>query len=595
MDVISLEENLPMRTNNTLLATAIAATFVVSMNAAYAGLANYPVCSGSDTDIATSACNMPHVDAVTEVGTVAPICDPSQGIMYGTHLFGDSSSSVALPSTTTTGTAYAAAVWRIKGTPKDRMQLTATLQGAEFDFSSSTGARTSTAPTDYPKLVFYSSTAPQPTLLTVNATKTCNATECKWRFGNDGTTTLVDGDKFFIIYRITNANTTLGTEGGEVTMAVKIGTTSQSDIIGAEETITVATGKEPFQISFQSTNNPYIKVAVAAENKGFITQTPSGTPDNELLGPDKAIFGYMYADTTECVKSADGYTDWDFTDIDGDATTLTINEEGQFNASLSDSNGRVYLNTNSGEIEAESVTTTDAVWNLTGTELQNIFLSTSGTTDRGNCANFTSPCVPVIIQADGTNQINVPAEEGPKAQLSVAYVTPTNKQNIKYPSDDAAEQRLAKYIQDGISCWVFNVPFGGAVDEFNMRVINDSSTTPVNLDGTPNTDCVQGTLYGPDSTEIGKESLGCPPAGGTLYIGNNQLKEIYSGYPQTTGRGTMFITSTLQKMEVLAMLRRKAPPCFNPSLPTGQCASNTNPLTNLSTGAHGVACAPNYR
>ena len=577
-----------MRKNNTLLAAAIAATFVVSMNAAYAGLANYPVCSGSDTDIATSECNMQYTANAT-VGTVVPICDSAQGVMYGTHLFGDSSSGVALPSSASNG--YAAAVWYIKGTPKDRMQLTATIQGAEFDFGGA--SKTSTVTSDYPKLVFDSSVTTSPFSQGTH-TKSCTTTECKWRFGNESTT-LADGDKFYIIYKITNASTTLGTAGGQVTMAVKIGTINQEDIIGSEETITVATSKEPLKINFQSTNNPYIKVSVAAENKGFITQIASGSEDLELIAPDKAIFGYVYAEKAECVKLVDGYTDWNFNDVDDDATTLTINEEGQFNASLTDSSGRVYLDTTAGEIAADSVTTTDAVWNLGGIQLQNIFDSLISSTTSSNCPNYTSTttaCVPIVIQADGTNQINIPAEEGPKAQLNLSYSTTTaNKTDIKYPSDDAAEQRLAKYIQDGISCWVFNVPFGGAVDEFNMRVINDSSTTPVNLDGTPNTDCVQGTLYGPDGTEIGKESLGCPPAGGTLYIGNTQLREIYSGYPSTTGRGTMFITSTLQKMEVLAMLRRKSPPCFGDKV----CAGNNNPLTNLSTGTHGVACAPNYR
>lgn len=601
MDVISLEENLPMRKNNTLLAAAIAATFVVSMNASYAGLANYPLCSGPQTDIANNLCSQLYVDP--NIGNVVPISDNDQGVIYGTHLFGDTGNNITLPSVA--GGGYAAAKWIIEGTPKGRMQLMATIEGAEFKIDSATDTSM------YPKLLFNSTSGTVDPTGQGTYSKTCSSNQCTWRFGDLANTSLVDKDEFYIVYQITKAGSTLATEGGQVKMMVKIGTVTDPTIIAAEETIAIATSKEPFKVNFQSTNNNYIKVSVAADNKAFLTQVPTSLgqdADKDFINTKEVIFGYMSVTPAEdLVKADDGYTLWKLGDPNTtnealkveSGTTLTINEVGQFNASMTGSNGgSVYLYTAAGRIAATTVNGTDAIWTLSDGNINNIFkgigISSQNSKYEGRCTAtpmeyVDEACVPIIIQADGTNQINVPPEDGPKAELNLSYLSSNSMKDIKYPSADAAEQRLAKYSQDGISCWVFNVPFVGAIDQFNLRIINDSSTTSLNTDGTLSTDCVQGTLYGPDGTEIGKEALGCPPAGGALYIGTEEMKAKYSGFPSTTGRGSMFITSTLQKMEVLAMTRFRDPPCYD-----NKCGGKS-PLTNISTGSHGVACAPNYR
>jgi hypothetical protein len=194
-------------------------------------------------------------------------------------------------------------------------------------------------------------------------------------------------------------------------------------------------------------------------------------------------------------------------------------------------------------------------------------------------------CIPLYVKTDGNTAINIPPEDGPKVQFSLDYAT--SKKGLKYPADTDPAVMLTRYIQDGVSCWVFNVPFPDAIDELNLRIINDSTLAPVGPD------CVWGTLYGKDGKPIGKKtSLGCPTKEGTLYLNSDKLKALFT----TTGggRGSLFLTSTLAKMEVMALLRLKSPPCFG-NVPGGCSTPNTNPLTNLSTGAHGVACAPNYR
>jgi hypothetical protein len=576
MDVISLEENLPMRKNNVLLATAIAATLVVSMNASYAGLANYPECASCAT-------------AVTEaIGTatysLVPIPDKAKGVIYGTHLFGSNSDTLILPKE---NGIYADARWTIEGTPTGKIQLMATLQGASFSGNPILAYKGAPDPT----------LLPAPDIMTTDCTPATTPTQCTWRFGN-ATTSLSNGDSFNILYKLTKAATTLGTDGGEVKMTVKLGTVTAPNVMG-EQTITVATGKDPFTVQFSGTDNTYIKVAVAEENKAFVTQMPTAVgTDPEYLGANEVVFGYMYIQPEKYVKIDDGYSEWmlggnalaGYNKDNAILTTLTISENGQFAASTG-SNGSVYLRAQGQNIAAKSITDTDAVWQLTDTDLGNMVKGATDST--GKCNTTTNVnCIPLVIKVNGTTPINIPPENGPKVQFNLDYASATSKKGLLYPVKDAPEVLLTRYIQDGVSCWVFNVPFPAAMDELNLRIINDSTITPVG------TDCVWGTLYKKEGGEpLGnKVPLGCPTKEGTLYIGFNKLWGPEGLFPTVTGggRGQMLITSTLAKMEVLALLRLKSPPCFG-NVPGGCSTPNTNPLTNLSTGAHGVACAPNYR
>jgi hypothetical protein len=581
MDVISLEENLPMRKNNVLLATAIAATLVASMNASYAGLANHPECASCTAAVTTT------INVATY--SLVPIVDQAKGVIYGTHLFGSNSDTLILPKESGV---YADAKWTIEGTPTGKIQLVATLQGASFSGNPILAYNGLVDPT----------LLPAPDAMTTDCTPATTPTQCTWRFGNT-VTPLSNGESFNILYKLTKAATTLGTDGGEVKMTVKLGTVTAPNVMG-EQTITVATGKDPFTVQFSGTDNTYIKVAVAEENKAFVTQMPTAVgTDPEYLGANEVVFGYMYIQPEKYVKSDNGYTDWMLGNISvttgGDPafgagynketailTTLTVSENGQFAASTG-SNGSVYLRAAGQNIAAKSITDTNAVWELTDTDLSNMVNKATDTT--GGCKSGEY-CIPLVIKANGTTPINIPPENGPKVEFNLDYASATSKKSLLYPAEDAPEVLLTRYIQDGVSCWVFNVPFPEAIDELNLRIINDSTITPVG------TDCVWGTLYKKEGKEpLGnKVPFGCPTKEGTLYIGSNKLwGELF---PTVTGgsRGSMLITSTLAKMEVLALLRLKSPPCFG-NVPGGCSTPNTNPLTNLSTGAHGVACAPNYR
>jgi hypothetical protein len=595
MDAISLEENLSMRKNNALLAAAISATFVVSMNASYAGLTNYSNDAVTDATVSVTfatGVNDTNGNATTSSVTqsLVPVEDQEQGVIYATHLFGDTSSSVILPSGTSE---YAAVVWDIDGTISGRLQIIASLD-------SSSGAKFSGNP-----LLYYNNGTDTFIPGTIGSpVDPCDGTStCKWRFGSDDPlTTVSDGSQFYILYKIKSA-TSLGTHGNEVEMKVDLGTVLTPEI--STETITVATGKDPFSVHFEGTDNAFIKVSVASDNTGFISQLPTslGT-DNEYIGVSDVLFGYMKITVEDSVKASNGYTDWnlgDTTNTEFDAgydatnavlTTLTINEEGQFAASTG-SNGSVYLYINNAAISAISVTDTEAIWQLSNTDLNNIMTPVASLGDcTGDNVTGNNRCIPIGIKVDGNTQINIPAEDPPKAQLILDYATETNKQEIKYPGDDDPEERLTIYTQDGISCWVFNVPYAGAIDFMNLRIFNDSSTTALKSDGTIETECVHGTFYDNSGAASEKVALGCPPAGGVLYFNTANMAEKFSGFPTGNGRGTMFITSTLSKMEVLAMLRYKSPPCYA-GAPCDQ--PEKSPLTNLSTGAHGVACAPDYR
>ncbi|BAP54671.1 secreted protein [Thioploca ingrica] len=561
-----------MRKNNVLLAAAITATLVVSMNASYAEVANYPTgcVDATGTTSSTFPCNTLYTSN-TVVGSVVPITDATKGVIYGTHLFGASGNDVVLPAETS---GYAAVQFVVEGTPSKRLQLRATLDGAEFKVVGTNPAVTS------PDLKFISpngTTDPTP----VNSAKSCTTDkkQCQWQFGDDATTLLKTGDSFYILYRITKAQANLATAGGQVKMTVDFGVVGNPQIMGTK-TIVVATSQEPFKVFFEGTGNTDIKVAVADESKSFIMSKPDTTL---LPNSSEAVFGYMSILNEVNVKSDNGYSDWALGSTDKVdqtiKTTLTIDDEGQFTASLTNSTGSVYLSTKGGteQIKAESVKETAAVWELSDTELATL---------AGECdfKKKTSKCIPIVIKADGKTAINVPPEQGPKAVFNLSYDKSTSQDNLIYPGKDDPEQRLSRYRQDGTSCWVYNVPSPIAQDEINIRVINDSKIVP------PGDDCVWGSLYGKDGKLVGnKTPLGCTTAKGTLYLTSTtgKLADLISGL--TAGRGTMLITSTLAKMEVMAMLRLKSPPCFR-NTDSNCSATNSNPLTNLSTGAHGVSC-----
>lgn len=615
-----------MRKNNVLLATAIAATLVASMNASYAGLMNYPGCNTATTLTAHAGTNVPNdifCKATIAANAIAPamVGNPvagtgvitqslvpmpatDKGIIYGTHLFGSNGDSLTLPS----GTNYADAKWTIEGTPTGKLQIIAILTGASFNGNpilafegTSNPLNTSTTPTGG------GTSIPD---FSQDCIPASFPTKCTWRFGNSTDTSISNGNAFHILYQLTKAATTLGTNGGAVKLEVQFGTSGSATIMG-DQTIPVATGQDPFTVQFKGTDNTYIKVAVAEENKAFVTQKPTALGvDSEFLGANSVIFGYMYMQPNNYVKINDGYTDWAFNiasnpitkaGYDSTAsvlTTLTLSDNGQFAASTGN-NGGVFLHARGQDIAAKSIKDTDAVWQLTDANLADMMMGTTDTGGFGQCKSGDH-CIPLYVKVDGNTAINIPPEDGPKVQFSLDYAS--LKKGLKYPADADPVVLLTRYIQDGVSCWVFNVPFPDAVDELNLRIINDSTITPTG------TDCVWGTLYGKDGKPVGKKtSLGCPGKEGTLYIGSEKLwgsttlpapatPPATPGLFTATGgsRGSMFITSTLAKMEVMAMLRLKSPPCFG-NVPGGCNATNSNPLTNLSTGAHGVACAPNYR
>lgn len=562
-----------MRKDNVLLAAAIAATLVVPMSAAYAGLANYGGGCGS-----TGICTINFTDGagagtVTATATnsfsIISTIDADQGIMYGTHLFGASGNNVVLPATTN----YAAAEWTVEGTPGGEIQVTAEVDGASF-VEKELYLSYKVAPAN-----------PNPGLtikgeINSNAGD-CNSTrtKCTWLLSG-ATDTLHNDDKLYVVYKLNKAADRLKEDNGQVKMTVKLGTATNEDIMGKEE-IVIATGTDPLTVTLEETFNTNIKIATAEGSKGFIS-TATTTP-LELFNSDEVIFGYLTVKQDNGAVADDGYTPWALGDAisantifkaahsatDGVNTMLTIKEGGQFAASLKGSKGSVNLRDDQGNLiaEAKSVTENEAIWELTDENLNAI---------------ATGNRMSISVKVDGETMVNVPEEDFPKAQLTLSYAATNSMKDIKYPPGDDEGVLLTKYRLDGTVCWVYNVAFPAATDEINIRITNDST-----VEG-----CVKGSLFGTDGTEIGTGAveLGCVQGGATLYIGSAKIAELFNLPSDKQGRGVMLVTSTLPRMEMLSMLRAKSPVCYGAA-----CSppNNYNPLTNISVGAHGVACVSN--
>ncbi len=570
-----------MRKNNVLLAAAIAATLVVPMSAAYAGFDNYMGCpTGSGTSSTSCIVTLGVSGTVTPAAShsVIPMNSSADGgVKYGTHLFGATGNSVVLPSKQSE---YAVAEWTVEGTPGGEIQVTAELEGASFN-------GTTTAPEVMLEYKGGSS-------LVINGNGTtaqpsnigdCNntITKCTWLLKSAvtaGVLTLNDQDKLYVIYKLTKAGDKLKEVGGQINMIGKLGTAINEDIMG-KKTIVVATGTDPLkEVTLAETLNTQIKIATAEGSTGFIST--GTTTSDEYLGASEVIFGYLTIKNNLEAVADDGYTPWQlggtgFTAghnaTTGVNTMLTVKAGGQFAASLTGSKGLVYLRTlgATGNMipggEAKSVTETEATWELTDDALQAI---------------TTAEKVGLVIKADGATMINVPEEDFPTAELTLSYAATNSMKDIKYPGGDSDGVVLTKYRQDGTICWVYNVAFPAATDEINVRITNDSTTEG----------CVKGSLFEKDGTPVGTGAveLGCVQGGATLYIGSAKIADLFNLPPDKGGRGIMLVTSTLPKMEMLSMLRAKSPVCYGPA-----CSppNNYNPLTNMSVGAHGVACIPN--
>jgi len=547
--------------NNKILAAAMAATLSI-MGQAYAmDILNYE-CSGADTCSATLG------------GTAYDLIKvPSEGVSYGTHLFGSDGGNLTLPDERKAVVQY-------------------TVEGSigftfDFDVEITNGAEFA----DDPILVFEAAAGSNGVAgidtetLTPNATGIGNCggdSSCSWTV-NVGDSDLENGDNFYLIYNLAAASA-LKTAGETIGISASLGSTLGGKIATALS-ITVAQSGDPLSVTIEPGSESGTRISVSSNNTEF-SSTNSSTV--EVLTVNEAVIGYIKIENNSNVVAANGYSPWILGNTDennggspsfdagfdadnGIETTLTITS-GQFNASMTGSSGSVYLALdgcceadgsidNGVKIPATSVTSTDATWELSNANLEALTTASAN----GQPA--------IVIETDGSNAVNI-EENPPEATLVLDYAD--GQQDVAYPTVE-----LSSFRQDGTTCWVYNVPppsTEGVADELNLRITNDSTS----ISGT-----ILGTMYpmtGGDADPIftsinllGEEvELG---AGETVRLTADALSALGGDTPYTwwadgARRGMLYISSTLPKLEILVLLRD----------------TNTGILSSVSIGAHGSAC-----
>jgi hypothetical protein len=165
----------------------------------------------------------------------------------------------------------------------------------------------------------------------------------------------------------------------------------------------------------------------------------------------------------------DDFTEWTFA-VDNPvptAATLTI-IDGNFSASQSSGSGKVFLDVtrnNGFDTMSNSIATDDdiaavvdvdgitATWNLSVDQLKAIHAATGS--------------VPILIQADGSTEINAP-KETPLATLSIEYGS---------AGKDTVSSKLRKIKRNGTVCTLYNIPNPTAIDTGNIRITNTAGKT----------------------------------------------------------------------------------------------------------------------
>jgi len=540
-----------MRNKNILLAAAITATLSIMNQAVYA------------TEMTN--CDETCPDAPTIGGDIAALTIVTNDGVYGSHLFGSSSGSLVLPDNTDIALNRTIIKFKVEGTINF---------GFKFEVELSNGARFSDAP-----ILEYKGDAN----LTGDGTSSCaNQSDCSWTIVIPEDKEIADSEVFYLAYNLTNLSA-LETPGEVIKMTSNWTNISSGDPARNLEA-TLVTSQDPLTVTLEAGTENTTRISVSTNNTEFTTNS---TDTTEYVSANEAVIGYLSIKNNSGVSAANGLpwslgdsNDAEGADDDDIETTLTI-DSGQFAASLTESSGSVYIGLpglqsdtidRGTKISATSVTSTTAIWQLSNTDLKNITDAVAGTgTFAGNAGTPV-----IVIETDGTNAVNI-EENPPEATLVIDYVD--GQLDVTYGPTE-----LTDFRQDGTRCWVYNVPppsTEGVADTLNIRITNDSSSVA----GT-----ILGTLY-----PMGGESTGLTNPvftsvnllGEGVELGAYQTVRItaddltalggdtpYVWWESGNRRGTLLITSTLPKLEILTLMRDV----------------NVNILTNVSVGAHGSAC-----
>ncbi len=348
-------------------------------------------------------------------------------------------------------------------------------------------------------------------------------------------------DQIMLLYKLGNTKA-LSVPGEQINLEVSLKTRSSGKVVNPSRKITVATSKAGVKTAEIRPIDGNIKISVVADSKEF-----TGS-DTSFISTTEASIGYLDLAQTTGVKTADGFTDFEIggEGASADKSTLVISG-GQFTASLKKPKGKVYINADGKSYEADTVTETEATWNLQDATLRSI-------------AEAPDDQTYIQFVVDGETAIEVP-ENPPTVTLTLDFADTTT-------TDMTIDSTLLRIKKDGTICQVYNVPNSAASDILSIRVTNDSSSAGK----------LTATLYDMEGTAV--------IAAGTELFGGEEIqsletKRITAADLETlagaawTGRARLVISSTLPKLEVLPLLRQNVPGA---------------PLTNQSLGASGKSC-----
>lgn len=360
---------------------------------------------------------------------------------------------------------------------------------------------------------------------------------------------LMDGDQLMFVYQIKNASNLIG--GGEIELQAEVKKKLDGTIVNPTRKATIATCKDAVTTELKSEDDGIIKISVSDDSKKFV-----GSGGGAYVSDTVAQLGFLKITnlTTNAVPimESDGETQFQVglgvdglvnvgSDSEGSKLEIT---GGQFAASKTPDG--VYLVKSDGSqikgVQASDNTT--ATFQLDDADLQALSIGSD---------------IGIQMAVDSTTAINV-VENPPEVKLTIdfkeAYVKDIG------PTDPVQLRQIDK---DGTTCVAYNVPAADSQDDFSIRITNDSGVAG----------SLTGKMYDSDGNLLKEGPLNGNQAvepNETIRIGSTQLDDAGFSW---TGRAMLEITSTLPSMEMLALIRNKAP---------------DSPLANMSVGAKGESC-----
>jgi hypothetical protein len=409
-------------------------------------------------------------------------------------------------------------------------------------------------------------------------------------------TVLNNQSQILLLYELKDASN-LETAGGQVSMEASFKFTELdpsgnpvTEVVNPTLSTVIAQSSDSITASLETEDTGTIFISVNDASKLFTDQG-----DGTALGAYRDIYtawiGYLTigeADNYQPDGVSKFYVGGDpniaagVTDLGlaGESSELVI-ADGQFAASVENTGVSLVSFDDNGDpttiATATEVTSGQATFKLTNTNLQD--LRAAGT-------------VAIQMVVDRNTEVNR-VEDPPIATLTI------NFEDDKIVIGDELKSTLAEGTEmrqigpDSAECWAFNVPYSTIQDRFNIRITNESSI--------PGSFTL--TLYGPDgneaapSTELvnvqddngnyiflndrGESQLTGPDlnqleAGQTIHLDAEKLEKVLN--TSWSGRAVLRVTSTLPEIEMLALLRNQL------------MDDASQPLNNLSLGAHGKSC-----